>query len=113
MSRTQNHHMETINGVGRCSVPTWCNGLPAGFCDKEAYGKPEFGETFRDYYGEVRRIDGRYSGFVPGLACPSHGGPRQRLHQGDPCGGCGVQHDDIAIGPCPGNKSIRVEKIGE
>ena len=64
------------NGVGKCSVPMWCNGVPAGFCDKPAYGKPLPYETFKDRYGVERRIDGGYNGYVPYLACPSHGGPK-------------------------------------
>jgi hypothetical protein len=52
------------NGVGKCSCPMWCDGFPAGFCDKEAYGEQtEEGKK------------NRYNGYVGALACPTHGGP--------------------------------------
>jgi len=72
MSRCGKCHMELTDGVGKCSVPMWCNGLPAGFCDEPAYGEPT-----KD--GKLR-----YSGYVPGLACYSHGGPKinQRYVEG-------------------------------
>lgn len=63
MARCSKHHEELINGVGKCSVPMWRFGLPAGFCDEPAYGKPT---------KEGRQL---YSGYVPYLACPGHGGP--------------------------------------
>lgn len=48
--------------VGECSVPLFqYPGVPAGFCGKQAFGQHE-------------RPDA-YNGFVPGLACPKHGGP--------------------------------------
>lgn len=77
MSRTNKHHHElNEEGVGKCSVPMWCGGLPAGFCDKPAYGKPIESKTFRDVFtGELQRVDGKYNGYVPGLACSAHGGP--------------------------------------
>jgi len=60
-------HQETDEmGFGKCSVPMWCNGIPAGFCDAPAFGRAPL---------ENRR----YSGYVPGLACYSHGGPRSRV----------------------------------
>ena len=75
MSRMSNHHKELTDGVGRCSVPMWINGLPAEFCDKSAYGfRPEC-DGFRTAYGELVRHDSKYSGYIPGLACPTHGGP--------------------------------------
>ena len=51
-------------GRGLCSVPMWCQGMPAGFCDNEAYG-----------YRENKRV---YDGYVMYLACPGHGGPTIR-----------------------------------
>jgi len=36
MARIQKHHKELTNGVGKCSVPMWRGGLPAGFCDQPA-----------------------------------------------------------------------------
>jgi len=76
MAVMSKHHKELdADGVGRCSVPMWCGGLPAGFCDKPAYGKRPPSKSWVDAYGERRREDRRYAGYVPGLACPGHGGP--------------------------------------
>lgn len=72
---SENHKKLNGDGVGACSVPMWCGGLPAGFCDEPAYGKPTPCQTYRNYTGEIRRMDGKYSGYVPFLACPGHGGP--------------------------------------
>lgn len=63
--RCSKHHKELTDGIGKCSAPMWCNGLPAGFCDEPAYGKPT---------EEGKR---RYKGYVPYLACPNHGGPKR------------------------------------
>jgi len=61
--RCSEHHTKLTNGVGKCSVPMWCNEMPAGFCDEPAYGNPPpVGKR-------------RYTGYVPALACPRHGGP--------------------------------------
>lgn len=82
--RLQKRHEELDEtGVGKCSVPMWWGyGMPAGFCDKPAYGKPVPGQTYRDgWTGEIKRLDGRYSGYVPGLACPAHGGPDKPLEK--------------------------------
>lgn len=65
MSRCSDHHMKLTNGKGKCSVPMWQNGCPAGFCDEDAFGPPTLCNTYRD----------GYKGYVPGLACPAHGGP--------------------------------------
>jgi hypothetical protein len=101
MASTSKHHHELTNGVGKCSVPMWMGGCPAGFCDKPAYGKPPECKMFYNYAaGERQRLDGRYNGYVPGLACPSHGGP-EPTHFGDPCVHCDAPHDDVAPGPCP------------
>ena len=61
MARMSSHHQTLTNGVGKCSVPMWSGGCPAGFCDADAFGLPLPGATYR--------------GYVPGLACPAHGGP--------------------------------------
>lgn len=90
--------------VGRCSVPMWCGGAPAGTCDKPAYGERPSSKTWRNAYtGEEHRHDGRYNGYVPGLACEAHGGPARAdvAHSGDPCKYCGTPHDEVAPGPCP------------
>ena len=63
MASIDQHHRELTNGVGKCSVPMWCMGLPAGFCDADAYGEP------------TKDGQARYTGYVPALACPGHGGP--------------------------------------
>lgn len=54
-------------GLGLCSVPMFSGGVPAGFCNEEAYGKPtDMGKM-------------RYGDYVPGLACALHGGPTTRV----------------------------------
>lgn len=76
MTSMSKHHRELTNNVGKCSVPMWRCGAPAGFCDKPAFGKRPAGPKFRDAYtGEVQRVDGKFNGYTPGLACPAHGGP--------------------------------------
>lgn len=77
MSSTQTHHHELgDDGAGKCSVPMWQNGCPAGFCDKPAYGeRPECGKFYSWAAQRYVRVDGRYDGYVPGLACVGHGGP--------------------------------------
>ena len=110
MSHCSKHHMELDEtGVGKCSVPMWRCGLPAGFCDEPAYGKPTKCAIYRDgHTGELFRADGKYNGYVPGLACPAHGGPKGRQHWGNPCKYCGTPHDDVEPGPCPGrNENCR------
>ena len=78
MAICSKHHKELDeNGVGKCSVPMWSGGVPAGFCDKPAYGKPSKCEMLRDTRGKLIRIDGKYAGYVPFLACPEHGGPKK------------------------------------
>ena len=89
------------NGIGRCSVPMWMNGYPAGFCDREAYGeRPVCKEWRAAYTGEIFREDGRYAGFVPGLACPMHGGPRVRTFM-DGNAWCAVKPDFINLQESP------------
>lgn len=81
MSRLSEYHQKLDeNGVGKCSVPMWCSGLPFGFCDKEAYGRREECKmNYRDpYTKEIVRLDGKYNGYVPALACPAHGGPEKK-----------------------------------
>lgn len=76
MSSLSKHHVELTNGVGKCSKPMWQGGLPAGFCDDPAYG---------------RSNSRKYSGYVPALACPNHGGPEapQSSSDDNSCGRCG------------------------
>jgi len=64
MAFLSKHHKELgENGEGKCSVPMWLRGAPAGFCNEIAYGPPEGRK-------------GCYQGYVPGLACYAHGGPK-------------------------------------
>jgi hypothetical protein len=71
------HHQELDeHGVGKCSVPMWSDGLPAGFCDEPAFGERPEGKTITRWDGHVYRDDGLYAGYVPALACPAHGGPK-------------------------------------
>ncbi len=64
-------------GEGFCSVPMWRDGIPDGFCDRPAFGKPPETEWIRASDNRLVRADGRYSGYVPFLACPGHGGPEK------------------------------------
>ncbi len=98
-------HEELTDGVGKCSVPMFCMGCPAGLCDEPAYGeRPSSKQWYNAHSERWMRCDGRYDGYVPGLACRRHGGPELKdvAHQGDPCASCGVPHDDVKVGPCPG-----------
>jgi len=74
MASMNKHHQEMIDGEGKCSVPMWCNGLPAGFCDAPAYGKQEqrqrrYGNWERGYWRPA---------YAPALACYNHGGPKAK-----------------------------------
>lgn len=72
MSVMSEKHQKLTDGVGACSVPMWMGGMPAGFCDKPAYGKPE---PNNKRYGDWNH--GRWQGcYVPALACYGHGGPK-------------------------------------
>lgn len=76
MSQLLDHHETLTDGVGKCSVPLFSNGCPAGFCDAPAYGFRPNCEVLRHAaMGKEVRMDGKYNGIVPGLACPRHGGP--------------------------------------
>ena len=91
-------HKELTNGVGKCSVPMWSGGCPDGFCDNPAFGERLKTEWFRDYYGKLMPADRKYSGYVPFLACPMHGGP--------PCPGIEIEPGmwsgcDQSGGDCP------------
>lgn len=93
MGRTSKRHHQLLNGEGKCSVPMWCGGMPAGFCDEPAYGKQTKYEYYRDpYTGERVRYDGKYSGIVTGLACHGHGGPAEPDHTMK-CNTCGEDFD--------------------
>lgn len=82
----ERHIKVNEQGIGFCSVPMWCNGLPAGFCDEQAYG-----------YRENKQVFDRY---VPYLACPGHGGPTIRVFMdGDQF--CAVKPDFINLQESP------------
>ena len=84
-------------GEGKCSLPMWMGGMPAGFCDKPAYGF----ETKE--HEELMRCRNE-SQFIPGLACPAHGGPKkeQAVHL---CANC-AKH----IATCDGNPKFGTGK---
>jgi len=67
---SSNHKKLNEKGEGNCSVPMWINGMPAGFCDNVAYGK-ETDEHKENNYGNNFT-------YIPGLACPEHGGPLKK-----------------------------------
>lgn len=76
MARLNTNHKKLTGGVGKCSVPMWANGGPAGFCDDPAFGeRPHSPTRYLPHLKKTVRDDNRYSGYVPGLACPAHGGP--------------------------------------
>jgi hypothetical protein len=109
MAQLSKHHRELTNGIGKCSVPMWSGGFPSGFCDELAYGKRPPSQEFYSY-AQMRMVrwDNRYNGYVPGLACVSHGGP-QANHFGDPCIRCGIPHDEVPTGPCAGRVTLTEE----
>jgi hypothetical protein len=97
MSSTSKHHHELNEfGEGKCSVPMWTYDGPAGFCDESAYGKPSSAPVHIRWDGYAYRDDGKYTGYVPGLACPSHGGPRVRTFM-DGTAWCAVKPDFINL----------------
>lgn len=78
MSRLSKHHLVLDeNGEGKCSVPMWSAGSPSEFCDETAYGKPLPREYVTNSWGQRRYLTPGYDGYVPGLACPCHGGPKK------------------------------------
>jgi hypothetical protein len=93
----ESHKQVNEQGIGKCSVPMWCCGLPAGFCNKDAYGERPYCKMYRDAWtGREFRADGKYSGYVPFLACPEHGGPTTRVFKdGDMW--CAVKPDFINL----------------
>ena len=113
MQCSEKHKKVNEQGIGLCSVPMWCQGVPAGFCDNEAYGERLKSKSFRDNIGRLRRVDGRYSGYIPFLACPGHGGPKIRVFMdGDQF--CAVKPDFINLQESPaGFGNTREEAIKE
>jgi len=99
MSRLSEHHKTLTEGKGKCSVPMWVNGLPAGFCDRDAFGfRPECRGWRHPHPGDLIRDDGKYSGHISGLACIGHGGPKCPGIEIEPgvFSGC-----DQSAGDCP------------
>ncbi|KKN40320.1 hypothetical protein LCGC14_0734770 [marine sediment metagenome] len=114
MARMSDHH-QTLNqeGEGKCSVPMFSQGAPAGFCDDPAYGKRPPGETYHDDNGKVQRFDGKYSGMVSALACPRHGGPEFRTFMnGDKWCAAMPDFEDLQVSPS-GFGDTREEAIAE
>lgn len=82
MASLSKHHRELTNGVGKCSVPVWLGGCPAGFCDEPAYGEYIDGERYPRaahirHEMQGKRMDNKFDGLVMGLACPAHCGPQK------------------------------------
>ncbi len=102
MARCGKQHMELdVDGIGKCSVPMWCMGMPDGFCNEPAYGRPEA------IIG--RRSNTRFDGYVPALACPDHGGPKSRVFMdGDQY--CAVMPDFINLQESPAGFGSTVEE---
>ena len=90
MSTLCGHHKNLKNGVGKCSVPMWQMGVPAGFCDRPAYGNQVPFKMYERWDGVWKRMDGGYDGYVPALACEAHGGPTKEdtLNLCDYCSNC-------------------------
>jgi hypothetical protein len=102
MRARRNHDHLDENGIGCCSVPMWQMGMEC-FCDEPAYGvRPPNteGSWTNAYTGEVMRHDGRYNGYVPGLACYAHGGPRARVFK-DGVMYCAVYKDFVNVQESP------------
>jgi hypothetical protein len=102
MAVLNDHHKQLdADGCGRCSVPMWGGGSPSGFCDREAYGNRLPTRMLRNYAsGGVYAEDGGYSGYVPALACPQHGGPKTRVFlDGDAW--CAVHPDFVNLQESP------------
>jgi len=98
MSTLADHHKVLKNGKGKCSVPMWSGGCPSGFCDRDAFGKYIRGPEYAEGPSRGQRIDGKYSGYVPSLACQIHGGPE--------CPGVEIEKNvfsgcDQSAGDCP------------
>ncbi len=97
MGSLSKHHRELNEmGEGKCSVPMWSGGCPDGFCDRPAYGEQPPSITRTRWDGHVYHDDGTFAGYVPGLACPIHGGPRIRTFM-DGDAWCAVLPDFINL----------------
>lgn len=63
------HRKLNEKGEGKCSVPMWMGGMPAGFCDNISYGEETESHKMNNH--------GNNFTYIPALACPGHGGPRK------------------------------------
>lgn len=109
------HHMKLDElGQGRCSVPMWSGGCPAGFCDRPAFGVEAKEPLYRDAWTGVQRtMSGREPSNAPGLACAIHGGPSVRLFK-DGSAWCAVGQDFANIQESPvGFGDTREQAIAE
>ena len=61
-------------GQGLCSVPMWCLGCPADFCNEPAYG-PQQRLKRGVFVGTTCSPKQHRFPSCSGLACPTHGGP--------------------------------------
>jgi hypothetical protein len=57
---------------GKCRVPMFCMGGPAGYCDEQAYG-PQLPEVLLK---QVRGFN-YHAPYCFGPCCPAHGGPHK------------------------------------
>jgi hypothetical protein len=59
---------------GKCRVPMWSMGVPAGFCDNKAFGE----QMPRAILEQERGYSQRYNPipYCHGPCCPGHGGPQ-------------------------------------
>lgn len=87
-------------GIGKCSVPMWSMGGPAGFCDEPAYGDRGNPKIITRWDGHTYASDGKYAGYVPYLACPRHGGPTSRVFK-DGSAWCAVMPNFINLQESP------------
>lgn len=58
--------------TGKCSVPMWWAGMPAGFCDNPAYGEQYEGSLLPYLYQGPR---GKSTPYATGYCCSAHLGP--------------------------------------
>lgn len=58
---------------GKCRVPMWMGGTPAGFCDAEAFG-PQYPRAYLAASNPRFLLDS--PAYCHGPCCPQHGGPK-------------------------------------
>jgi hypothetical protein len=72
--RHSKHHIDLVNGIGKCGVPMWINGCPAGFCDQPAWGNQEANQMRYGSWHNSKWIPG----YSSALTCYNHGGPEKQ-----------------------------------